>query len=170
MALFVVGSVAGLWYMNREPISYEIVLAPEDTIVSWKFKGLYTDSPELVSRAQKEISRLQDLLGNEDDDFTEYELYVSIANQYDLLGNGEREYQYLKYALAMDSQQAGLAWSNLGILLERVGAYHSAREAFEKSIAVQSLPQYRQIYLEFLMKHYPGDPAIATEKAALENK
>jgi len=170
VTLLVIGSVAGLWYANREPVSYDFVLAPEDTISSWEFKGLYKDNVELVTRAQKEIGRLEALLGNENDDFPEYELYVSIANQYNLLGNGEKEYQYLKYALALDSQNTGLAWNNLGDLLEKLGAYHSARTAFEKGIAAQSLPQYRQVYLEFLMKYYPGDPAIATEKAVLGNK
>ncbi|MDO8742353.1 MAG: hypothetical protein Q7J45_02330 [bacterium] len=170
VALLVTGSVGSLWYANREPVSYDFVLASEDTIASWEFKGLYKDNAELVTRAQNEIGRLEVLLENEKDDFPEYELYVSIANQYDLLGNGEKEYQYLKYALALDSQNTGLAWNNLGDLLEKLGAYHSARTAFEKGIAAQPLPQYRQVYFEFLMKHYPGDPAIAIEKAVLDNK
>ena len=170
VAILIIGSVGGLWYTNREPASYDFVLAPEDIIASWEFTGLYKNNAELVSRAQKEISRLETLLGNEDDGFSEYELYVSIANQYNLLGDGEKEYRYLKYALAIDSQQTGLAWNNLGALLEKLGAYRSARAAFEKGIIAQPLPQYRQVYLEFLMKNYPGDPAIVAEKAALGTK
>lgn len=170
VGLIILVAVSGWWYMNRAPISYDFPLQSGDVVASWNFNGLYKGNAELVARAQHEIQRLRDLIGKEGDDFPDYELFVSIANQYHLMGEGEKEFTYLKYALALDSENTGLAWSNLGVLLEEVGAYRSARIAFEKSIAAQAIPQYRQTYLEFLMKHYPQDAAVAEQKAALKQR
>ena len=100
--------------------------------------------------------------------FTNYELYVSIANQYELLGDGKQEYTYLNYALAIDSTKTGLAWHNMGKLLERLGVYKSARVAYDRMIQAQSTTQYIRARLEFLQAHMPEDTdAINEAQAAL---
>ena len=101
-------------------------------------------------------------------DFTKYELYVSIANQYELLGDGKQEFTYLNYALAIDSTKTGLAWHNMGKLLERLGAYKSARVAYDRMVQAQSTSQYIRARLEFLQAHMPEDTdAIAQAQADL---
>lgn len=129
-------------------------LNSSDTIASWSFKGAYTGNETLVAKANSEIARLTDLLGT--GEYTDYILYVSIANQYDLLGDGANEFAYLKKALALDSTQTGLAWYNAGHLLTRLGAYATARTAFERAVAAELVPQYSQALTDFLEAHYPS--------------
>jgi tetratricopeptide (TPR) repeat protein len=123
-------------------------LVKGDAVVSWNFKGAYAGNAELAQKAQGEISRLSAMLGS--GTFTDYSLYVSIANQYDLLGDGAQEFVYLKKALGIDSEHTGLAWSNLGHLLSRLGAKLTARVAFERAVAAQPIPQYEQDLADFL--------------------
>src|SRR3989344_1086031 len=130
-------------------------LVPGDTIVSWDFAGTYNDSGQLEARANSEIARMKSLLNS--GTFTNYELYVSIANQYELLGDGKQEFTYLNYALAIDSTITGLAWHNMGKLLERLGAYNSARVAYDRMLAAQVTSQYIRARLEFLKAHMPWD-------------
>ncbi len=137
-------------------------LVPGDEPVSWYFVGAYNDGGEFEARATAEIQRMKSLLNS--GTFTNYELYVSIANQYELLGDGKQEYTYLNYALALDSTKTGLAWHNMGKLLEKLGAYKSARVAYDRMIQVQSTTQYLRARLEFLKAHMPEDTA-AIKKA-----
>ena len=130
-------------------------LVPGDTIVSWDFAGTYNDSGQLEARANSEIARMKSLLNS--GTFTNYELYVSIANQYELLGDGKQEFTYLNYALAIDSTITGLAWHNMGKLLERLGAYNSARVAYDAMLKAQVTSQYIRARLEFLQAHMPWD-------------
>ncbi len=130
-------------------------LVPGDEPISWYFVGTYNDGGEFEARATSEIQRMKGLLNS--GTFTNYELYVSIANQYELLGDGKQEYTYLNYALAIDSTKTGLAWHNMGKLLEKLGAYKSARVAYDRMIQVQSTTQYLRARLEFLQAHMPED-------------
>lgn len=141
-------------------------LVPGDEPVSWYFVGTYSDGGEFEARATSEIGRMKGLLNS--GTFTNYELYVSIANQYELLGDGKQEYTYLNYALAIDSTKTGLAWHNMGKLLERLGVYKSARVAYDRMIQAQSTTQYIRARLEFLQAHMPEDTdAINEAQAAL---
>jgi tetratricopeptide (TPR) repeat protein len=135
-------------------------------VASWNFAGTYKDGGTLEARANADIARLKGLMGSPD--FTKYELYVSIANQYELLGDGKQEFTYLNYALAIDSTKTGLAWHNMGKLLERLGAYKSARVAYDRAVQAQSTSQYIRARLEFLQAHMPEDTdAIAQAQADL---
>ena len=141
-------------------------LVSGEVIASWDFVGTYNDNGQLEARANAEIARMKGLLNS--GTYTNYELYVSIANQYELLGDGKQEFTYLNYALAIDSTKTGLAWHNMGKLLERLGAYKSARVAYDRMVQAQSTSQYIRARLEFLKAHMPEDTtAIAQAEADL---
>lgn len=130
---------------------YKLSLVQGDTVASWNFQGAYTGKAELIQKAQTEMARLSAMLGS--GQFTDYELYVSIANQYGLLGDGAKEFLYLNKALGIDSTVTGLAWENMGQLLSKLGAYRTAKLAFEKAVAAQPIPQYQQTLSDFLKEH-----------------
>ncbi len=141
-------------------------LVAGEAIASWDFAGTYNDNGQLEAKVRVDIERLKGLLNS--GTYTNYELYVSIANQYELLGEGKQEYTYLNYALAIDSTKTGLAWHNMGRLLERLGAYKSARVAYDRMVEAQPIRQYILARLEFLKARMPGDTnAIAQAEAAL---
>jgi len=119
-----------------------------DTIASWDFKGAYTGNAEFAAKANAEIARLAALLGT--GTYTDYTLYVSIANQYDLQGDGKNEFIYLQKALALDSDKTGLAWHNAGQLFARLGAYRTARTAFERAALAEPVPYYQRALADFL--------------------
>ena len=142
----------GVWYYASGK-SYQYSLAAGETIQNWSFVGAYNGNDELEKRAHDEITRLQGFVGKGPD--TDYSYYISIANQYNLLGDGKSEYAYLQKALAIDSEHTGLAWSNVAALFERLGALSSARDAYKRAANAQASPQYITAYLEFLTEHFP---------------
>ena len=139
-------------------------LAPGEVVSSWDFKGLATGNAELEKKAHTDIDRLNAMFGTEGN--TDYILNVSIAAQYDLLGDGAREYEYLLKALAKDPKNTtGLAWYNLGTLLSRLNAFRSARVAYAKAVVAQpDIEEYQTKYFEFLTQQFPKETA-AIEKA-----
>lgn len=148
--------------VTNRPVTHLLPLAKGDTVASWDFKGVYTDTPELVMQAKNEIKRLSDSLATATS--SAMILSVGIANQYELLGNGKKQYEYLGRAIRADMAN-GLPWHNLGVLMERLGAYQTARIAYEKSTIVQSqYPLYQYAYLEFLIARMKGE-TIDIEKA-----
>jgi len=138
-------------------------IAKDDTIASWTFTGVYTNNSELSAQADAEITRLKELVGK--GTYSDTSLYVGIANQYELLGDGKQEYEYLSRAIGEGGESAGLPWHNLGVLMERLGALQTARVAYQKATLVQpSLNQWHFSYIEFLTTRMAGDvPTI--EKA-----
>ena len=156
----------GAWWYTSKPDMYPFTFAAGEEVTSSDFQGVYTGNPELEEKGRSEITRLQGLFGQEG--YTDYELYVSIANQYELLGDGKETYNYLRMALAIDPEHTGLAWHNLGKLLERFGVYQSARTAFDAMVKAQPILQYQATRLEFLRAYMPEDTeAIAQAEAAM---
>lgn len=160
----------GYWYSDNNANSPpnnsaddKVEFVIEEKIENWQFKGVYSGNSELEKKAHAGIERLNGMFGTEGN--TDYILYVSIAGQYELLGDGAKEYEYLLRALAEDSKTTGLAWYNLGTLLVRLGAFESARIAYSRAVAAQpSFDQYQTRYLEFLTQQFPKDDT-AIEKA-----
>lgn len=152
------------WFMYQQFAQHPLPLAEGDVINSWSFDGAYTDEGVLEAKAKEEIRRLKKLINS--DEFTNYEIYVSIANQYELLGDGWNAYKYLGMAIKEDtSGNTGLAWHNLGVLLSGLGALNTSRIAYEKStIAEEQIYQYHYAYLEFLIKKMKED-SLNIEKA-----
>jgi len=128
----------------------------EDSIISWNFTGAYADRPDLIAKANAEIARLSGLIGK--GIYSDTILFVSIANQYGLLGDGKQEYEYLNRAVEAGGNTTGLPWHNLGVLMERLGALQTARIAYENATLVQpEIKEWHYAYLTFLtarMKNY----------------
>lgn len=144
--------------------SQPFAIVQGDTIASWNFTGSYKDGGQLEASRNAIIADMKQKLSAGAPNT--YELNISIANQYELLGDGQNEYRYLQYALALDSTQTALAWHNMGKLLEKLGAYKSARVAYDRMIHVQLTKQYALARLEFLKAHMPEDTnAIAQAEA-----
>lgn len=116
-------------------------IAKGDTIASWDFIGAYADNPELIAKANAEITRLLGLIGK--GSYPDVSLYVAIANQYELLGDGKQQYDYLGRAIKVAGDTSGLPWHNLGVLMERLGALKTARAAYDKAALIQ--PQFKEI-------------------------
>src|SRR3989344_4028104 len=130
----------GAWFLFGNQ-AHPLPVAEGDAISSWDFQGSYEGNSELEKRARDEIARSEGFLGGDqsgaNDDPTDYILYVSIANQYELLGDGKTAYEYLGRAIRIDSTKTGLALRNLGSLMERLGALNTARIAF----LIKNFPQ-----------------------------
>lgn len=144
--------------IDKKKTTFSIVLEDGDSVASWNFPGAYTGNGALIQKANSEIARLTSLIGT--GTYTDYTLYVSIANQYDLLGDGKNELSYLEKALALDSTETGLAWHNAGQLLARLGAYKTARTALENAVLAQPIGQYKQAFADFLEAHFPDNSVV----------
>lgn len=139
-------------------------IAAGDVIASWSFKGAYADNAELMTKAGVEIARLLGLVGKET--YTDLALYVAIANQYGLLGDGKQEYEYLGRAIKANTT-SGLPWHNLGVLMEKLGALQTARTAYENATLIQpEMKNYQLAYINFLIARLPSDTATIEEAFA----
>ena len=139
---------------KRQPRT-SFALIDGDSVASWDFRGAYTDNPELITKAKNEIQRLSEQLATATS--SAMILSVGIANQYELLGDGKNQYDYLGRAIQA-SPDNGLPWHNLGVLMERLGAIRTAKIAYEKSTLVQ--PEwkfYHYAYIEFLTSRTKDD-------------
>lgn len=171
VAIFVFGGAA-YWYYQQNTDSQGQSLAGESisdweslvrkSVSEWEFQGAYSGDHELETKAKNEITRLEELVGSGEE--TDYSYYVSIAGQYGYLGDGEKEYEYLRKALAIDSETTGLAWHNMGSLMARLGAKEAARSAYARAMKAQPIPQYITAYLEYLTQNFPED-SVAIEVA-----
>lgn len=148
--------------------THPLPVADGDSIASWDFRGAYTGNPELVTKAEGEIKRLSLLLDTATS--SAMILSVGIANQYELLGDGKKQYEYLERAIQANPEH-GLPWHNLGVLMERLGAIRTAKIAYEKSTLVQ--PEwkfYHYAYIEFLTSRTKDDTAHIEEAFAFAEK
>lgn len=147
---------------------HPLPLVQSESVSSWAFKGAYTDNPELVAKAGSEIKRLSDILATATSSYMI--TAVGIANQYELLGDGEKQYEYLGRA-ARTNPENGLPWHNLGVLMERLGAFRTARTAYEKSTIVQpEFKFYHYAYIEFLTSRTKDDVANIEKAFAFAEK
>lgn len=151
--------VVGAVYVFLAPdSSYPHTLQPGETIENWDFAGAYEGNATLEQKARDEMSRLKGLLGIEGDEHTDYSIYVALANQHRLLGDGEAQYANLKKALAIDAEGTGLAWNNLAVLLDQLGAKKSALDAYQHAVRAQGqIIQYQLSSLEYHTEHFPDD-------------
>src|SRR3989344_6447974 len=150
------------------PTQHPLPLSGGDIVASWDFKGAYAGNPELTAKAQSEILRLSELLVTATS--SEMILSVGVANQYELLGDGKKQYEYLGRAIPAEEMN-GLPWHNIGVLMEKLGAYKTARTAYEKSAFVQpEMKFYHYAYIEFLMTRMGDDTEIIEKAFAFAEK
>ncbi|RJQ34191.1 hypothetical protein C4556_03075 [Candidatus Parcubacteria bacterium] len=159
-ALIILG--LGAWWMwGGSSSQHPFPLQPGERVASWELEGSHNDDGELEAGARAEIARLEGMLGKGEE--PDYILYVGIANQHHLLGDGKKEYEYLGRALTEDADKTGLAWHNMGQLLARLGALESAKVAFENAIQAEShIIQYHRAYIDFLRWYMPEDTEALT--------
>lgn len=153
----------GWWYSKIPANEYE--LAKGESVVNWDFQGAYEGNTTSEKKAQDEIAKLQSLVGSDNNLILDYERYVAIANQYDLLGEGRKEYENLSNAIAIDPDTTGIAWYNMAVLLEKYDAKKSARDAFARAAKAEPQQmQYQNAYLEFLTENFKED-TVAIDSA-----
>jgi len=154
-AVVLIVLIIGIYLLKSQYyVKNMLPLSALDKIENWNFKGAYTDNIELKNKAEDEIKKLNDKLGIAS---TDYEIYVSIANQYMLIGDGKKTYEYLNRALVIDSNITGLAWHNMGVLLERLKAPNTAKIAYERAFTAQNILQYQTAYIDFLQRYFPDE-------------
>ena len=122
----------------------------------WEFTGLY-NTPELTTTVQKNIETLKEKINEEGADV--YDIYLSIAQQYALVGKGEEAYGYLLKAAKQDPGNS-LTFQTMGNLMESLKAYTAAEEAYKQATIVQ--PQILQNHLA-LITFYISQKADTTK-------
>lgn len=165
--------LSGAWYWySLQTSSFTLDIDSRDTISTWDFQGSHKDGGEFEARVAAEMVKLQAALEDEATEPTDYAVYVSMAGQQTLLGDGKNTLKYLEKALAIDSTKTGLAWHNVGVLMERLGALNTARMAYARAVEAQpQIDTYHVARFNFLFKYFSEDgPVIysAITEAATE--
>lgn len=131
LVVVLVGGAAFLLLPTLIGAGYPIAKA--DHISSWSWQGVYKDGGTQEAGVKKEITLLKQ---NKEKALDTYDLYVGIASQYELLGDGKSSYRYLSKAIELDKKR-GLAYMNLGHLMEELGAFATARNAYDAAVAAE---------------------------------
>ncbi len=155
VALLVMG--AGLaWYQHEKKDSVPAFpINSADYISSWSFTGAYTGNDTLEAQANADIAHLTSLLGK--GQYDDYDLYNGIGNDDLLLGDGRGAYAEYNKAISIHPDK-GLVYTNLGHLMNLLGANQTAADAYAKAVAVEpSVLQYHLARLDFLTKYLPKD-------------
>lgn len=154
------GALAWGFALGPSPSNDGFSLSRESLPSSWEFTGLY-NTPELTANVQKNIETLKEKINEEGVDV--YDIYLSIAQQYALVGKGKEAYDYLLKAVKQDPGNS-LTFQTMGNLMESLKAYTVAEEAYKQATIVQ--PQILQNHLA-LIGFYLGQeaPAVKIESA-----
>lgn len=152
--IVVVFAAIALWkYESGRPKPFPI--NPADHISSWSFKGAYTGNQALTDQANADIAHLKSLLGK--GQYDDYDLHIGMGNDYTLLGDGQVAYDEYDRAIAIHPDK-GLAYADLGHLLNQLGANYTAADAYAKATAVEpSVLEYHLERLDFLTTYFPND-------------
>ncbi len=154
--IVLLGAVAWGFALGPSSDSVGFALSKESLPASWEFMGLY-NTPELIAAAQKNIETLKGKIDDEGADV--YDIYLSLAQQYALIGKGEEAYDYLLRAGKQDPGNS-LTFQTMGNLMESLKAYPAAEEAYRQATIVQ--PQILQNHLAFIT-FYIGQKADAVK-------
>lgn len=131
-----------------------------DTIASWSFTGGYSGNEALTNQTVADVAKLAGLLGK--GEYDDYDLYNGIGNDYNLLGNGKEAYAYYDRAVQIHPEK-GLAYLNIGHLMDELGAYYTAADAYAKAVHVEpGMLTYHTERLIFLTRQFPKDAKLVT--------
>lgn len=148
------GAAGWVSYRARVPA---FPINAKDSIASWTFKGAYSGNDTLISQANADISHLQGLLGK--GQYDDYDLYIGIGNDKNLEGDGKAAYDNYNRSIAIHTTK-GLAYANLGHLMDELGAYETAADAYAKAVAVEpGQIEYHIERLSYLTRQFPKDSA-----------
>lgn len=126
-------------------------IAKTDHISSWNWKGVYADGAEKQSSIEKQIRDLKSKVGTKGT--SDYDTYVGISSSYELLGDGKNAYLYLNKAIAVNPK-AGLAYMNMGHLMEGLGAFDTAHAAYDAAVQAEpNNPVFAASRQNFLVHH-----------------
>lgn len=155
LSILFIGAVGfGLWQYEKTIIP-SFPLNRADQSIAWDFKGVYSGNAELEARGTADIAHLTGLLGK--GQYDDYDLYIGIGNDYDLLGDGKAAYKNYNRAIAVHEDK-GLAFVNLGHLMADMGAYYTAADAYAKATAAEpSVLEYHLERLQYLTDQFPND-------------
>ncbi|MFI5260804.1 MAG: tetratricopeptide repeat protein [Candidatus Paceibacteria bacterium] len=129
-----------------------------DTIASWSFKGNYSGNDTLTKQANTDIAFLTNLLGK--GKYPDYDLYNGIGNDYASLGDGKTAYAEYDRAIAL-GPKGDLVYANLAQLMQKLGAYHTAADAYKKAVTVEpGMMAYHVARLTFLTEQFGTDNAL----------
>lgn len=144
VGIIFLGALVWGFALGPSPSSNSFALSKGSLPSSWEFTGLY-NTPELTATVQKNIDSLKGKINEEGADM--YDIYLSIAQQYALVGKGEEAYDYLLKAAKQDPGNS-LTFQTMGNLMESLKAYTAAEEAYKQATIVQ--PQFLQNHLAFI--------------------
>lgn len=131
---------------------------PADNIASFTFSGVYLSNDTLTAQTNADIVHLTSLLGG--GTYDNYDLYNGIANDYALIGEGKRSYEYYNQAISIHPQK-GLAYVNLAHLMSQLGAYQTAADAFKKAVTVEpGMLEYHVERLAYLTEQFPKETSV----------
>ncbi|XKT75382.1 MAG: hypothetical protein ACJKSS_01170 [Patescibacteria group bacterium UBA2103] len=152
LTAIIVGVVVALSVGHKNDMEAFALVAGERP--SWNFEGTHEASEQLTLQVENEIDRLKGLLGT--GEFPDYDIYVGIAGQYELLGEGKKSYEYLQKAI-VENEARSLAYSNMGTLLGKLGAKESAKIAYEMALDRDDTVTNRINYIQHLEQYYTDD-------------
>lgn len=128
-----------------------------DTIAAWNFKGDSAGSDALIQQANADIQHLTGLLGK--GEYDDYDLYDGIANDYALLGSGEKSYENFNRAINIHPAK-GLGYVNLAHLMDKLGAFETAADAYKKAVTVEpAMLEYHVQRLNYLTRQFAANNA-----------
>ncbi len=122
-----------------------------DTGFSWKLSNSAPES--VIKKSKKEISSLTKELHK--GKYSDYNIYLQLGQEYEIVNEGKQAYESYSTASTLKPSQ-GVAMSNIGLLMARVGAINTARNAYAQSVARQpSVSLFWVLYLKFLAQYEP---------------
>ncbi|MBI5406055.1 hypothetical protein HY972_03425 [Candidatus Kaiserbacteria bacterium] len=158
IGLFAAVLAAGGWSYYAKTRAPAFPINASDTIASWSFKGAYTGNDVLVARANADIAHLIGLLGK--GEYDDYDLYLGIANDYGLLGDGKAAYRYYNRSIRVHPGK-GLAYMNIAHLMDELGAYHTVADAYTAGVQAEpGMLEYHIERLTFLTERFASDDAV----------
>jgi tetratricopeptide (TPR) repeat protein len=159
---------ASVWYYSTRIYVPAFPINTADAISSWDFQGAYTGNATLIGKANADISHLSGLLGT--GQYDDYDLYNGMANDYGLMGDGKDAYAYYNRSINVHTDK-GLAYVNLAHLLESLGAYHTAADAYARAVSAEpTVLEYHIERLTFLTEQFASDNALVTAALATASK
>ena len=148
---------AGVWYYEAKIRVAEFPIHAGEIVSAWSFKGAYSGNDTLIAQANVDIAKLAALLGK--GQYDDYDLYIGIANDYALMGNGTVAYANYNRAIHRHPEK-GLAYADIAHLFDQLGAYDTAADAYAKAVAVEpTVLEYHLERLNYLTRQFPNDSA-----------
>lgn len=131
-----------------------------DTISSWTFKGESSGSDALIKQSQDDVTHLTGLIGK--GEYDDYDLYNGLGNDYMMLGEGKLAYEAYNRSIQVHPKK-GLVYMNLAHLMEALGAYRTAADAYTAGVRAEAGQlEYHIERLTFLTTRFASDNALVT--------